>query len=117
MRIAMFFWSLELGGVEHMMVELSRELAIRGHDVTLVLARPRQPHEYSPDTRVHTIRLGATNIVSTINLLARHLRAAQYDILYTAMPTSNVAAVAALKLSGAKTRLVISERSNPKLEA
>ncbi|WP_170116482.1 glycosyltransferase [Devosia submarina] len=117
MRIAMFFWSLELGGVEHMMVELSRELATRGHDVTLVLARLPQPHEYSPDPRVHTIRLGATNIVSTISLLARHLRAAQYDILYTAMPTSNVAAVAALKLSGANTRLVISERSNPKLEA
>jgi glycosyltransferase involved in cell wall biosynthesis len=117
MRIAMFFWSLELGGVEHMMVQLSRELASRGHDVTLVLARMPQRQEFTPDPSVQTIRLNAPDIVRTVHLLAKHLRTSQYDVLYTAMPTSNVAAVAALKLSGAKTKLVISERSNPKLEA
>jgi glycosyltransferase involved in cell wall biosynthesis len=117
MRIAMFFWSLELGGVEHMMVELSRELAQRGHDLTLVLARSPQPREYAPDERVSVVRLHAASTISTIRQLANHLRTAQYDILYTAMPTSNVAAVAALRLSGAQTKLVISERSNPALEA
>ena len=117
MRIAMFFWSLALGGVEHMMVQLSRELASRGHEITLVLARPPQPNEYVADPRVRVVRLNTASTVRTVRLLAAHLRASQYDILYTAMPTTNVAAVAALRLSGASTKLVISERSNPALEA
>ena len=117
MRIAMFFWSLELGGVEHMMVELSRELALRGHDVTLVLARAPQPREYNPDPSVTVVRLNAASTAKMILRLADHLRTARYDVLYTAMPTTNVATIAALRLSGAKTRLVISERSNPALEA
>ncbi len=117
MRIAFFFWSLELGGVEHMMVNLSRELALRGHDVTIVLARDPQPNEYTPDPRVKLVRLGIPNTVKLIWALSGHLRHARYDVLYTAMPTTNIATIIALKLSGAKTRLVISERSNPALEA
>lgn len=117
MRIAMFFWSLELGGVEHMMVELSRELVARGHDVTLVLARAEQKPEYATDPRVQIIRLNAASTLQVIARLARQLRTARFDVLYTAMPTTNIAAIAALRLSGASTRLVISERSNPALEA
>lgn len=117
MRIAMFFWSLELGGVEHMMVELSRELVERGHEVTLVLARAPKPREHTPDPRVKLVRLNAENTALAVVKLAQHLRVAKYDVLYTAMPTTNVATIAALRLSGAKTKLVISERSNPALEA
>lgn len=117
MRIAMFFWSLELGGVEHMMVELSRALVDRGHEVTLVLARPVQPNEFAADPRVCVVRLDAVHTARTIVRLAQHLRTAAYDLLYTAMPTTNIAAITALKLSGASTRLIISERSNPALEA
>lgn len=113
----MFFWSLELGGVEHMMAELSRELASRGHAVTLVLARPPQPKEYAADSRVPIVRLNASNTGKAILRLASHLRREHYDVLYTAMPTTNVATIAALRLSAVKTRLVISERSNPALEA
>ena len=117
MRIAMFFWSLQLGGVEHMMVQLSRELAARGHDITLVLARPATDNEYLPDPRVGVVRLEAATTAITVLRLALHLRDARYDLVYTAMPTSNIAALAALFLSRAKSRLVISERSNPALEA
>lgn len=117
MRIALFFWSLELGGVEHMMVELSRGLALRGHRVTLILARARELEEYAPDPLVQIIRLDAMGTGKTILRLVRHLKLADYDVLYTAMPTTNVAAIAALRLSGARSRLVISERSNPALEA
>ncbi|WP_377292343.1 glycosyltransferase [Rhizobium sp. SG2393] len=117
MRIAFFFWSLELGGVEHMITNLSRELVNRGHDITIVLARDPQPNEYTPDPRVKVIRLGIPSTGKLIWKFAQHLRAAKYDLVYTAMPTTNVAAIIALKLSGAKTRLVISERSNPALEA
>jgi len=117
MRIAMFFWSLELGGVEHMMVQLSRELAARGHAVSLVLARAATETEYLPDDRVSVIRLDAATTGLTVLRLARHLRRARYDLVYTAMPTSNIVALAAIWLSRAKSRLVISERSNPRLEA
>lgn len=117
MRIAFFFWSLELGGVEHMIVNLSRELVSRGHDVSIVLARDPQPNEYAPDPRVKLVRLGIPSTAKLIFGFARHLRQAKYDIVYTAMPTTNVTAVMALKLSGAKTKLVLSERSNPALEA
>jgi glycosyltransferase involved in cell wall biosynthesis len=117
LRIGFFFWSLELGGVEHMMVNLSRELAARGHDVTIVLARDPQPNEYTPDPRVKLIRLGIASTAKVILALSRHIRQAKYDVLYTAMPTTNVATIIALKLSRAKTKLVISERSNPLLEA
>ena len=117
MRIAMFFWSLELGGVEHMMVQLSRELAARGHAVSLVLARAATETEYLPDDRVSVIRLDAATTGLTVLRLARHLRRVRYDLVYTAMPTSNIVALAAIWLSRAKSRLVISERSNPRLEA
>jgi glycosyltransferase involved in cell wall biosynthesis len=117
MRIAVFFWSLELGGVEHMMVELSRALAARNHDVTLILARAPQPNEYRPDSRVRVLRLDAASTGKAVMRLSRHLRTTEYDVLYTAMPTTNVTAIIALALSGAATKLVISERSNPALEA
>ncbi|SFV28519.1 Glycosyltransferase involved in cell wall bisynthesis [Devosia crocina] len=117
MRIGLFFWSLELGGVEHMMVELARALVERGHSVTLILARAARPDEYLPDPRIGIVRLGCATTPRTILKLAVHLSSLRYDLLYTAMPTTNIAAIAAISLARVPTKLVISERSNPVLEA
>jgi len=117
MRIALFFWSLELGGVEHMLINLSRELVDRGHDVTLVLARSPQPNSFTPDPRVRVIWLYAPSILKLIPRLAKHLKGEQYDAAFTGMPTSNVALLTARRIAGVKTAVVISERSNPQLEA
>ncbi|WP_454762124.1 glycosyltransferase [Caulobacter segnis] len=117
MRIALFFWSLELGGVEHMLVNLSRELVERGHEVTLVLARSPQPNSFTPDPRVRVVWLHTPSITKLVPRLAEHLKSERYDAAFTGMPTSNLALLLARRIAGVKTAIVISERSNPQLEA
>lgn len=56
MRIAYMLTSLGIGGAERQVVALAERMTARGHDVALVVLRPRQLHEVSADLEV--VRLG-----------------------------------------------------------
>jgi glycosyltransferase involved in cell wall biosynthesis len=117
MHIGFFTWSLELGGVEHMMINMSRELTDRGHSVQIVLARSPLEDIFHPDPRVKRIWLNARSTPQAIVQLAHVMRKQEFDVVFTGMPTSNIVVILARALGNRKTKVVVSERSNPTLEA
>lgn len=100
-----------------MMANLSKEMVSRGHDVEIILARSPGQDDYQVDERVKVTWLNAASIGKTVFRLSRVLSSGGFDVLYTAMPTTNIAALFARFLSRSRTKIVISERSNPQLEA
>jgi glycosyltransferase involved in cell wall biosynthesis len=113
MKITFVFWSLEVGGVEKMMARMMSHYADR-HEVTFVHIRPPiDVPQVAVNSRVEVVHLGARNIVSTVWRLARFLSTNPPDLVFTAMPTTNAAAIAARLLSVKKFKLVVSERSDP----
>jgi glycosyltransferase involved in cell wall biosynthesis len=115
MRICFFYEGLRPGGVEHMIANLSHELLARGHELTLVLAGSPTPqdHAVAPGCPVKWLHHPKKSARGSIGALRRELRAGGYDILLSAMPPFNNAAVVARLLSGTRTRTVLTERTNP----
>ncbi|SDA32283.1 glycosyltransferase [Sphingomonas sp. NFR15] len=118
MKIAFFYEGLRPGGVEHMIANLSHALIARGHELTLILAGAPGPNDYpvAPGVTIHWLRHPANSARGTIPALARLLRAGRYDIVLSAMPQFNNAAVIARLLSGTRARNVLTERTNPQAD-
>lgn len=118
MRIAFFYEGLKPGGVEHMIANLSHELIARGHALTLVLAGAPTPTDYpvAPGAEIHWLRHPTSSARGTIGALARLLRTGRYDIVLSAMPQFNNAAVIARIWSGTNARNVLTERTNPQAD-
>jgi glycosyltransferase involved in cell wall biosynthesis len=117
-RIAFFYEGLKPGGVEHMIANLSHELLARGHSLTLILAGSPTEKDYpvAPGVEIHWLRHPTNSARGTIGALAKLLRAGRYDILLSAMPQFNNAAVFGRILSRTKARNVLTERTNPQAD-
>lgn len=115
MKICFFYEGLRPGGVEHMIANLSRELIRRGHSLTLFLAGSPTAKDHVPDPACEIIWLNHPKLSAhaAIGPLIRHLRSRDYDILMSAMPQFNNAAIIARHLSGKPVRNVLTERTNP----
>ena len=94
-KIALFVGSLEGGGAERAMLDISRGLVQRGFAVDLVLMRPTGPYfEDVPDS-VQVIALNTHGIVATLPALMNYLRRQQPSVLLSTLNTCNVAALLA----------------------
>jgi glycosyltransferase involved in cell wall biosynthesis len=115
LKICFFYEGLRPGGVEHMIANLSHEFLARGHSLTLVLAGSPtdKDHHPAPGVTVKWLEHPKKGARACIGKLSRELKAGDYDILLSAMPPFNNAAVAARMLSGTRTRNVLTERTNP----
>lgn len=109
-RYAIFLPSLIVGGAERSMLKLAAGIAERGYPVDLVLGRRigELTGEISP--KIHVVDLGANRMIRCLPPLIRYLRqtrpAAMLAVLH-----ANLFAVWAKLLSGAPTRVIISERN------
>ncbi|HEX7857253.1 MAG TPA: glycosyltransferase [Sphingobium sp.] len=115
MKICFFYEGLRPGGVEHMIANLSHELLARGHSLTLVLAGSPtdKDHHPAPGCEVKWLNHPTKSARGSIWKLRDELKRGQYDIVLSAMPPFNNAAVAARILSGTRARNVLTERTNP----
>lgn len=115
MKICFFYEGLRPGGVEHMIANLSYELLRRGHSLDLVLAGSPTEQDYAiaPGCGVtwlnHPKKSARASILRLRDILCRN----DYDIVLSAMPAFNNAAVAARLLAGVRARNVLTERTNP----
>ena len=118
LKIAFFYEGLKPGGVEHMIANLSHELLARGHTLTLILAGSPTDKDYpvAPGVDIHWLRHPTSSARGTIGALAKLLRAGDYDIVLSAMPQFNNAAVFGRILSRTKARNVLTERTNPQAD-
>lgn len=115
MKICFFYEGLRPGGVEHMIANLSHELIARGHSLTLFLAGSPtdQDHRPAQGAVVKWLHDPKKSARRSIGKLCRELKQESYDILLSAMPAFNNAAIAARLLSRTGTRNVLTERTNP----
>lgn len=111
-RLTIFLPSLEGGGAERMMVTLANEMAARGIEVCLALARARGPYVSKVDRAVAIEDLQHDSVPFAIPKLIQHLHRRRPDALLAAMSHANVAAAIAWRLAGKPCRLVLSERAH-----
>lgn len=115
LNICFFYEGLRPGGVEHMIANLSHELLARGHSLTLILAGSPtdKDHHVAPGCVVKWLHHPTKSARGSVWKLRRELRDGDYDIVLSAMPPFNNAAVLARLLSGTHARNVLTERTNP----
>lgn len=114
--VALFYRNLGLGGVQHMMVMLANGLAGRGYKVELVLGDVSQAFRTELDPSIRLVDLKSPGVIGLVPGLIRYLRRARPRVLFTAVPNCNAVAVAARLLAFSRTKVVISERSDTRLE-
>ena len=107
MRIAYMLTSLGIGGAEKQTVALAEEMAVRGHDVAVIVLRRRVPREWQ--TGLLVVRLGMTrspgNFTGGLICGREFLRHFQPDILHShTFPANMIARI--LQASGGVRKVV-----------
>ncbi len=111
-RIALFFPSLESGGVQRFMLTLSQGLMDRGEAVDLVLVEAKGAMLAQAPEGARVVDLHARRALQAIGPLAAYLRREKPAALLSAQTHVNAAAVAAAKFARSQTRIVVSERNH-----
>ena len=109
-RVSIFLPSLVGGGAERSITAVANGLAVRGAQVSLVLATACGPYLDMVNRAVQVVDLGASSMLRALPRLVRHLRNSQPAALLAAMSHANVAVALAHRLAGSRARLVLSER-------
>jgi len=113
MKILLFYRSLSQGGVQKMMIRLANSLSSRGFEVDLLLIRKEGELLDTLNRNIKIIELRKSGYLSLIPQLCHILKGNKYNILFTATPSLNIAAIVAKLWSRSKTKVFISERSDP----
>lgn len=121
-RVTLLLSGLSGGGVPRVMLALAHGLAVRGHRVDLVTARPDGPlrPELSPLVRLVPLadwrtrlpwvrRKRSRQVVAGIPALARYLRRERPDLLLSADHFVNFSALWAGALAGVRTRVAVGQ--------
>lgn len=110
-HIAIYLPSLHGGGAERIMVTLANAFAERGFKTDLVLAKAAGPYLKDISKKVQIVDLNAERVATSLPKLVRYLRTERPDAMLSALNYANVIALFAKRLSGVRTRLVVSERA------
>jgi glycosyltransferase involved in cell wall biosynthesis len=110
-KLAIFAPSLREGGAERAAVVLSNEFAKHGHSVDMVLAQAEGPHLAELQSPVRVVDLKCARVLSSIPKLAWYLRQERPATVLSLMNHANIAALWARRISGVRTRLIVSERN------
>lgn len=112
-RVTIYLPNLHGGGAERIMVSVANGLAALGHRVDLVLASAVGTYLAEVDDAVRVVDLGQRRVVTSLPALVRYLRTESPDAVLSAINHSNITALLARKLAGARCRVVVSERNAP----
>lgn len=121
MKLLFYINTLSHGGAERVISNLATEMAVRGHDCTVVTSFPCE-WEYSVGLKVKRINLYPNKLegnklvrnIKLIHRLRRFIHSAQPDLLVTFMGEPNSRAIPVTV--GTKTKVIMSVRNDPKRE-
>ncbi len=110
--VAFFLPTLETGGAERIVVNIVNNLDRKKYDVSLILAEAKGGFldEIGEDVSVATFKINSD--VKLFFKLIKYFRSENIDIFVSAFPRINVICILAKVLSGAKTKIIITEHSD-----
>lgn len=124
MRIAFIIFSMMGGGAERMVSRLSNNFARRGLDVDLLLLFTKENRAYSIDENVGIIDIGFSEIenktikkIKQIIAIRDYIKDKQPDVVFCYVITTIPFAVLASMGLKNKTKIIGSQRTNPKVIA
>ncbi|NEO27036.1 MAG: glycosyltransferase [Kamptonema sp. SIO4C4] len=110
-HVAFFLRYLGGGGAERVLLNLASGLSQQGIQVELVLENAWGPHLSKVPDEVKIVDLKASGTLSAIGAFAQYLRQVKPLAVLSALHYANEIAIAAKKLSGVTTRLIVSEHN------
>lgn len=110
-KIAIFLPSLGGGGVERVMVNLTRGFTEKGIQVDLVLTKAEGPYLAEVTEKARVVDLRARRVLFSLPKLAHYLRSERPTVLLAGPRHANIVALWAKRLSCVRTRVVISEHN------
>jgi glycosyltransferase involved in cell wall biosynthesis len=117
-RIAVFTATMGSGGAERSMVRLAAGLASTGRPTDLVLGcRAEDAYADELPDAVRIVRLDASRALLSLPRLVGYLRRERPVAMVSSLDYMNVIAVAARRLAGVDTRLVVNEQNTLSMES
>lgn len=110
-RVALFLRYLGGGGAEVAMVNVARGFVEQGLKVDFVLCQAGGSHQWKVPPEVRIVDLGSSGTLASLTALMRYLRQERPVALLSALHFNNEIAVAAKRLSGVSTRVVVCEQN------
>lgn len=110
-HVAIFISSMEGGGAQRAMMNLTCELAARGYCVDLILARSGGPYLADVPASVRVVELNCKRLLTSLFPLVRYLRSERPFAMLSCLDYVNIIALWARRLAGVSTRLVVNEQN------
>lgn len=111
-HLGLILSTLGVGGTQRVMLYLMAGFLKVGYEVDAVVVNARGPFIDHIPAGVNLVDLGVKQTLYSVPMLIRYLRENRPQAILSGLTHVNLAAIAARWLSGIKTRLVVSERSN-----
>jgi glycosyltransferase involved in cell wall biosynthesis len=111
MKIAFLLNSLAGGGAERVSVTVANEMAMTGHEVSLILNHKKGPYLQLVDPLVRVVSL-EKRMIWALPLLLSRLRRERLDTIFTVLDQPSVGALLLKPFLGT-TRVVVVECNNP----
>lgn len=109
--VCFFAQSLDLGGLQLVILRLATGFAAAGHPVTLVLQQGGGELLAQLPAPVEVVVLGTPTTLGTLVPLTRFLRRRRPDALISGLPHANLLSIAAARLSRRPIRVIVSEHA------
>ena len=110
-KVSLFIPNLHGGGAERVFINLAKIFSGHGLSVELVVGNSNGELNKQIEG-INLIDLRSSSVVRSIIPLVRHLRKSKPDILMSAMPHANLAAIISALLSGKKCKVVSTVHEN-----
>lgn len=110
-HIAIVLHDLRGGGAERAVLRLARGMAVAGRPIELVLVKGEGAYLPEIPSGITVTILDQPRVSQAIGALAAHLRRTRPKAVLSALTHMNLATVMAVRLSGIRPRVVLSERN------
>lgn len=111
-RIALFHPCFIHGGIQRVFLNLAKGFLDHGYQVDMVQATPGDGLRDSVPRGVRVVDLNASRAMTSIAPLVRYLRREKPAAMISAAVQTNIAALWARRLSGVRTRVVLTEHNS-----
>lgn len=114
--VSLFLPSVHGGGAERAMLVFGEEVARRGINVDLVVARFEGPHTSRVPRGVRVVDLNCSRMLKAIPRLASYLNQVKPRALFATITHANIAAVCAARLASVGCSVIVRQSNAPRAE-